>query len=997
MEWQLHLKAAESALANARVPSSQELVTLIKRVNPTCLQLPEHDREYGYSIKNRLQNLLLETYGEIFHLAPHPYNPDIILIKHNALPSVDACHADVKALSLKALDTVGSIAPATAAPSARRVTKAAKSSKPTTGGSPKETLRNAELLLEKYEYPQAEELLAAIRIADVRELPTLVKAARMLVEEMGAYPRAIELLLAQPRQVLKDKVVRELLAMTYYGNGLIAEARALFEAAHPGDLEKSSLYAYADLSFKDGNISQAYHLLKLSDEKEGFVTSHASLRKEIEAAMLKEAEPYLRRAEAAFAAADLAQAEDLLQQAISLYPNFKKARELAGEVEAQKDAAQAERLWEQFGSCAAGTDRLDLLAQLLELDKDRAGEIRDLMARERNLQKQGAVEDRLSTLRTLAAQQCWEECFENLIWFAREGEEADHRRACDVSPYFSVFYQNKKLRRLESRDAMEQWLKFVRLKRQMEQGQTEDCLDLLQDLKPYFHSYPSFRKEYEQVLELESAKASEEAQQLLTRLQELERSEGETDALAKAKRLVAQMQKPLALLPADERSDFKQDAKFVLDRLENETECDDSILDYREALILGNAVKAAKLREQFEELGMEQLVKWVDDEVAQKFALSAEPISMTVSPDLAVDLATEFAPYGLTRMCFSKHHIMFREDDETIILLNMRRMTATRYRSPNFKDLAVMDILPDRDVFLFVNIETKNNVWRATLSDIECGFTALFEVNQHFSYQEGAGFEGLFMSSNKDNCYYAVISEGCNFRVIKQSLDLVSSTVSTYEAAGLPQQSLRLSYHPDKLVIGTENSTVVLESNLTPPRGCSRVGSNLSLDAIAIDTGKNHIYAHGDGIVNVLNTRLRAVKQYLNASSAGHMEFPTVSTVCPEKDLVVIRIEDRNLFYNMRTNQFSQKFMSSRFLYTETPARCYYWEFADDRLSLKIKDITDELNTLLEWEVFLPAGEDENAGIDFVRKLEDPDYFSIVKRAPQQKPAEVSSEDQPVQ
>ncbi|WP_156912244.1 hypothetical protein [Citrifermentans bremense] len=386
---------------------------------------------------------------------------------------------------------------------------------------------------------------------------------------------------------------------------------------------------------------------------------------------------------------------------------------------------------------------------------------------------------------------------------------------------------------------------------------------------------------------------------------------------------------------------------------------------------------------------MEQLVKWVDDEVALKFALSAEPISMTVSPDLAVDLATEFAPYGLTRMCFSKHHIMFREDDETIILLNMRRMTATRYRSPNFKDLAVMDILPDRDAFLFVNIETKNNVWRARLSDSDCGFTALFEVNQHFYYQKGAGFEGLFMSSNKDNCYYAVISEGCNFRVIKQSIDLVSSTVSTYETAGVPQQSLRLSYNPDKFVIGTENSTVVLESNLTPPRGCSRVGCSMGLNAIAIDTEKNHIYAHGDGIVNVLNTGLRAVKQYLNAQSAAHMIFPSASTVCPDKDLVVIRMEDRNLFYNMRTNQFSQKFVSSRFFYTETPARFYYWEFADDRLSMKIKDITDELSTLLEWEVFLPAGADENAGLDFVRKLEDPDYFSIVKRAPQsQKPQE---------
>jgi hypothetical protein len=40
----------------------------------------------------------LENYGEAFHLAPDPYSPDIFIIKHNALPSIDACHADLKAL-----------------------------------------------------------------------------------------------------------------------------------------------------------------------------------------------------------------------------------------------------------------------------------------------------------------------------------------------------------------------------------------------------------------------------------------------------------------------------------------------------------------------------------------------------------------------------------------------------------------------------------------------------------------------------------------------------------------------------------------------------------------------------------------------------------------------------------------------------------------------------------------------------------------------------------
>jgi hypothetical protein len=110
MSWQIYVRSAEVVLESKKVPSSHEIISLIKRINPTSLNLSEKDREQGYVIKNRLQNLLLENYGEAFHLAPHPYSPDIILIKHSALPSIDACHADFNALSPKALDTVGNSA-----------------------------------------------------------------------------------------------------------------------------------------------------------------------------------------------------------------------------------------------------------------------------------------------------------------------------------------------------------------------------------------------------------------------------------------------------------------------------------------------------------------------------------------------------------------------------------------------------------------------------------------------------------------------------------------------------------------------------------------------------------------------------------------------------------------------------------------------------------------------------------------------------------------------
>ncbi len=98
VSWDTHIAMAENLLESSKVPASEEIITLIKKVNPTKLYLSEADRERGYQLKGKLQNLLLENYGDCFHLAPHPYNPDIVLIKHQFLQSIDACHAHLKTL-----------------------------------------------------------------------------------------------------------------------------------------------------------------------------------------------------------------------------------------------------------------------------------------------------------------------------------------------------------------------------------------------------------------------------------------------------------------------------------------------------------------------------------------------------------------------------------------------------------------------------------------------------------------------------------------------------------------------------------------------------------------------------------------------------------------------------------------------------------------------------------------------------------------------------------
>ncbi|MCM0080319.1 hypothetical protein L4X63_01840 [Geomonas sp. Red32] len=233
MCWHAAMEHAEKTLESPLVPASQDLISLIKKVNPTSLCLSESEREYGYEVKSRLQNLLLEQYGEAFYLDPHPLNPKIVLIKHATLPSVDACHTELVELSGRALDSVAvhhTPSPATARKPPR---KEKKKGPVVAGDSPADALKCGLARLAEYDFEGAAELLAGIRISARHEIAILERAARALVDEMGAYPQAVELLLGQQGQFLRDATLRVLLARTYHLLGAVSEAR-LFSIAYPG-------------------------------------------------------------------------------------------------------------------------------------------------------------------------------------------------------------------------------------------------------------------------------------------------------------------------------------------------------------------------------------------------------------------------------------------------------------------------------------------------------------------------------------------------------------------------------------------------------------------------------------------------------------------------------------------------------------------------------------------------------------------------------------------
>jgi hypothetical protein len=658
------------------------------------------------------------------------------------------------------------------------------------------------------------------------------------------------------------------------------------------------------------------------------------------------------------------------------------------------------RLWEQFDSSESASERLGLLAQLLEQDKENAEKVRSLAARERSRQKREALEERLQSLQALVDRESWGACADLVLWLSHQADEDRFRRACSLSPLFSLLFHNKKLQRLSDEQAKDLWLRFVGLRSPGRQRQSENPWETVQELKQYFHCYPLFKEEYDRVAAEEQAKALHEVQQLLDRLEALEDREawepGEGDSeegdseegesafsmatFNEARRLVTRLRKRTGVLLAEDASWFRGRAQMVLDRLAPESDDDGSIFDYREYLALGISAKAAKYRESHDLPWMKEMIRQVDAEMAQKFAISAEPISLIVAPDLVADLSSEPAPSGLDYMSSTQRHLLFRESDEAIVVVNVCTMSATRYRSPWFKELCVLDALPDRDIFLFLDDRDKT-LWRATLSESESRFTATFRIGDHFSVPEGASINGFFMSSTKDNVYYACIEDGDRVLTVKQSIDLVSTVVRSFEMKGVHKGAERLSWWPDRFVVWTEESTAVLESNLTPPKNCSRVGTSQGLSCLAIDVPRSQIYVLNSGMVNILNPNLRAVKQYPKSASVEHLEFKTLAKLCVERSTVSVNVNEMNMFYNIETNKFSQKFHTRRVQSTRTPSRWYYLEPDMAKPVILLKDITEEVESLLEWQVYLTAeeNEDEEACQRFVDNLENPEYFSIVK------------------
>ncbi|UPU35324.1 hypothetical protein M1B72_18040 [Geomonas paludis] len=937
MEWQLDVANAELLLRSAVIPSSERIISAIKKVNPTRLCLPDPEKKEGYRLKSQLQNLLLEHYGEAFQLVPHPCSPNVVLIKHLFLPSVDACHADLGALSAPALENVSvpgeevSRKPAT---EKRRQKMPAGSAL-----SPRDSLRRAQQCLEEYDYITAEQEVAGIRAINPDDVTALCSAIMLLHQHVGAYQTAIDTLLAQPPHVLKDKRLRELLALAYHSNAMPAEAGAVFDSLHPSELGKEALVAYARLALRDGNARFARELLRLAETKDGLIAEFDELRREVEQLLARKAEPVLQQAESAFSQGEWDQAVTLSRQALEEAKNLPKARRIIALVEAMKEQGELITLWQAFESSSNGKERQRLLGRLLERDKRSRARINTLLQVEKEKERHEFIEQRLRTLRQALRDERWPECYDEVMWLSRQEDAVrEYHDAIALSPLFEVLYRNKQLERISRHDAQEAWITYIEAKKLFDAGRDREALPMLQKVRPVFRAVPCFNSMYHRVVAAQQAAATVEADRLLTDVRGGALSYQESLAHCNAARAA------IDILPGESRAAYAAAIDDLLEQLKPSKDTEVLLEEYRQARMTGQTARASSLREMVTEPSS---LAAVDAEVDALMRIEVEPVPLVYSPDMEVDVAREHP--GLQRVGSTDRHVFLGESETSVILIDFVEMTAWRLQSENFSGLGLIDDIADQHLFLFHERGT-NRYWRAIMKGRESRFTALIDFTQPLCLPEYTQVARAFLSSCKETEYFYVLKDPVKEKI----LCLGRMTLGLGRNSG-PECNLRMeeiqgitraSSAPDHFAVGTKTAMWLTSRNLRmAPK------FHLPWHVFGIDQRNRLIYlVHGPRL-KACDYKWDLIQDYTHSICLGMSYGHSVRGICPETGTVLMTYKTgRGVFYNLETNEFSNQFSLSTFICTDVPSTWYYMEYSEETSSMRVKNITHEVSHLMKWE-----------------------------------------------
>lgn len=960
MNWEDQLRMAETLLLAPSIPPSEEIITAIKRVNPTRLCLPDAEKERGYEVKNRLQNALLENYGEAFKLVPHPCDDKVVLIKHLFLPSVDACHTRRDALSLKALDCVSDGEAATEGKGDKA--KGIHSKRKPTGmeASPREALSRAQQLLDQYDYEAAERELAALQLTRSDDLAAFTRGIRLLLETIGAYRTAIDTLLAQGARMLQEKSVRELLGLAYYGHGSRIEAGAVFDSLHPSDLGKDALIAYARLVFEDGKLLFAKHLLRLAEAKEGFVDGCDGLKKEIEQALAAEAEPVLELAVAALARGELERARELAREVLGSGNALPKARRIVALAECCTVQAEVAVLWQSLERCSERKERMQVLQRLCDLDRRNESRIEQLMRTEHEAERREVIEQRSRTLHAAFIEERWPECFAQFRWLGRQQDADEYcREAVSLSPLFQVLYLNKRLERLTDHAAEDAWLSFVEAVSLRRAGRNCETLQILTQVRRLFGSFPYFRQEYAEALAAERHAAGDEARRLVAKALEEGVSSTEVTSIQGSLRRVA------AHLAPDERANYLSAVERRLVELRPRRSDEDLLAEYEAVSWMGDTARAAALAEQITDA---EAKSEVDREIAETLKIEVEPVALTISPELSVDVDREHP--GALLYLTTDRHICIVTGTDCFTFIDMKEATAWRLRAPIFRKLLLNDYNSEKNLFLFRMGADGDCFVRFVLDGKQSRFTSVISIEDGV-WGDHLEIHRVFLSSGKENEYFCVLkdSESCLVdRMVRFSINCPGNAAAVLPLNGEETKALeRTRSEPDTFVVVTGAGASLCSRNLAWPRP---LPFGECIYGINRQTGKVY-FSYSYGLL-ACDLKTTPIDGFHNGLMAGLFWPQEVFGISHEAEKMFLHFKgERGTCYNLANNTLSTQFSLTTIVCTSTPSRFYYLEYDENVSWLRLKDITDELDTLLHWKEVVVAEEPKDSFVPKYEKLRD--------------------------
>jgi hypothetical protein len=505
-------------------------------------------------------------------------------------------------------------------------------------------------------------------------------------------------------------------------------------------------------------------------------------------------------------------------------------------------------------------------------------------------------------------------------------------------------------------------------------------------VKHYFEKYQPFREAYDLAVRYEQEKAREEIQGLLLA------ASREDTSLIQAQQSFSAIRRAALRLPSEEGAEFCRIMEERIAELTPSEPEDELIEAYRYVAETGNREKAAIIRSYISD---QALLDRIDAEIVEDFAIERSPVRLEFSETLQVDLQSD---QPLLWIGSTDRHLLLREADDVILVVHLEKMKATRFVSPHFKDLHIADYIPPDDIFLFRNMNDPVPWWRMELSDEKSAITSSFRATE-FCEEENDCPVDLCLSSERATEYYAVIIDGRGVtpvdgsgvspgRVVRKRLGNRSPVGDSITIGNKPiVQMRRLSWHPDKFIIGAEEEIKLCAKNL---KFDYRINNIAMADIWAIDLENEHFYYYDRAILKRTNLAFDHQETYAESPCCYFFqEHHQKLGLCTGNNTVMLGLGPKAALYDFTCNRISSPFSWGRVIGTRPARNWYIYDYRKETRTLTLREATGDLESMLEWEeAETPIDGREEKNPEWYVKLHRQVYFGF---QPEEKPDESPS------